>query len=613
MPHRLSLLIAAPLLTAAPLLAATPAMAATPRASSELTDSEGDRHPASHAFDGLLGTGWAEGEDGSGEGSWIELPFGRPVDVTSVSIWPGNLSQGQRSVREYGRPRTITITLFAVDGTEVTHEERLPDGRNERTGPQRVDIPIEATARRLRVTLDDVYEGGVFTHTFVAEIGVNFVDGANPKIVESLNAYQQSAAGQRAKEANHEEAAELFTAIQSAEFGDRDAMNELIDRAGDGPPYLRKQLRRVPYGFRVQALPPDESALTALQKLRDANAVPAFEMAALRSSGKQQQLYEIQAEYLDALGELMGGGDRNIPVWGQPGWEPGALRSHDEPINLEVDQWGELYVADLGNHRVMRFTPEGRHNKIWGAKPGISNVWFDGTRSYHVVGAEPGDKPGQFSNPIDVDLIPGKEGDGFVTLDATGQVQIFSEEGRPLRSWSVRSRHKVRPNVGGEGYVAYVGHRILVIWRNEVFVYNDQAEELETFKLDDGAPNGAEVLKNGKLALIFADELIQYSTDGFRHGTLMKASDLGPGIESWDVTLDEKRKLWAITDTGLLAKYKRPGKLDFMVDVSDIDLINPRLAVFDGIAYITDRDRILKVDALKLKKEKELAENEEES
>lgn len=589
------------------LLTLIPALAlAAPRASSELRDSEGQFHPARQAFDGLLSTGWAEGEDGSGEGSWVELPFARPTEVVSVSVWPGNLSQGRRSLAEYSRPRTITVTLFTTDGAEVTKEERLPDGRLERAGPQRIDIPIEGTARRLRVTIDDVYEGGVFNHTFIAEIAVNFADGDMHPSVAKVRSFQETRAGEIAKEKNHQEVIELFTAIKETEFGDRDKLREIMDRAGDGAPFLRRQLPKVPYGFKVQALPPDESALTALQKLQDANAIPAFEMAALRSVGQQQKLLELQTEFFYALAEMIGGGDRNIPVWGKPGWEPGALQAFGEPMNLEVDRWGDVYVADLGNHRIVRFTPEGRHNRIWGGETGIANVWFSGTRPYYVAGAMPGDKPGMFSNPVDLDLIPGKEGEGFVTLDATGRVQLFSEEGQPIKSWKVRSRREVRPNVGGEGYVRFSRGRIMVVWRNEIFVYSREGEELESFKLEDGPANGAEALKNGKLLLIFADKLIQYSADGFRHGTVMQATDVGPGIEDWAITLDDKNKLWAVTDTGWLVKYKRPGRIDFKVRVSEIDLIRPRLAVYDGIAYITDRGRILKIDALELKRKQEI-------
>lgn len=599
-------------LAALALLVSVPALAGTPRASSELRDEDGTRHRATAAFDGLLQTGWAEGEDGTGDGSWIELPFDRPTDVKTISIWPGNLSQGRRSLREYSRPRTVTVTLTRGRGEEdVTQEVRLQDGGLERVGPQRIDLemPVEG-ARSLRITVNDAYEGGVFLDTYIAEVAVNFDEGATPRVVERLQAYQESPAGERAKQKNYDEVVALFTKIKGEEFGDRDSLAEIIDRAGDGPPYLRDQLTRVPYGYRIQALPPDPVSIEALQKLKDANAIPAFEMATLRSAGKAQQKYELQTEYFYALQELIGGGDRNIPFWGKEGWEPGALQGFGEPIPVEVDQFGDLYIADVGNHRIQRFTPEGRHDRIWGGEPDIANLWFNGHRRYHVAGAAPGEKPGQFTNPVSIDMIPDKEADGFVVLDAKGRVQVFDWEGRPTIGWKVRSRDEIEPNVGGQGYVRYAKKKVIVVWGNEVFVYGPDSEELNTWKIEDGAPNGVEVLKNGKLLMIFGSELVQYSADGFRHGTVVDVEDVGPGVESWDVTVDEKFKLWAVTDTGMLAKFKKPGKIEYTLDVSDVDLIAPRLAVFDGIAYIIERNRILKVDALELKKKLELAEED---
>lgn len=597
------------------LFLSVPALAAMPRASSELTDSDNVRHGAALAFDGLLTTGWAEGDDGDGAGSWVELRLDQAVVVKTISIWPGNLKLGRRSLREFSRPRTVNVVLQPVRGEPIAQEVRLQDGGLERVGPQRVDIEFEGqeqSIKSVRVEIVDTYEGGVFRDMFITEIAVNFDAGTEPRIIARLKQYQDSPAGAKARKANREEVVELFTKVKSAEFGDRDSLGELMDRAGDGPPYLRRQLSRVPAGYRVQALPPDPDAIEALQKLEDANAIPAFEMAALRSAGKRQKRYELMTEYFYALQELIGGGDRNIPFWGKEGWEPGAFRSFGEPLALEADQYGDLYIADLGNHRLQRFTSQGRHDRLWGSEPAITNAWFQGKRRYYVSGAAPGEKPGQFHNPVAIDMIPGKDNDGFVVLDAKGRVQIFNEEGQPIIGWTVRSRDDITPNVGGEGYIKYVKNKIVVVWGNEIFVYGMDSEELDAWKTEDGVPNGAEVLKNGKLVLIFGEEAIMYSVDGYRHGTIMNAEEIGPGIEDWDITVDEDNKIWVITDTGYLAKYKKPGKMEYVLQVSDVDLIRPRLAVFDGIAYIMERDRILKVDALKLKKEKDLAEEEAE-
>ena len=229
-------------------------LAGSPKASSMLRDNDGVYHKASNAFDGLLQTGWSEGVDGMGDGSWLELPLDRPVEISSVSVWPGNLVQGSRSLREFSRPRTVTITLYLTDGSQVVEEKRLQDG--VQVGPKRVDIPIKGKARKVRVTINDSFEGGVFTDVFISEVAINFTKGGNPRIVEKLKAWQDSSTGKRAMARNKDEIVELYEAISSAEFCDSAALQKIMDRAGDGAPYLRDRVRRlVPAGYRVQALP----------------------------------------------------------------------------------------------------------------------------------------------------------------------------------------------------------------------------------------------------------------------------------------------------------------------------------------------------------------------
>jgi hypothetical protein len=96
------------------LIAAAPgsAWAGTATASSTMADAAG-KHTADLAFDGLLGTGWAEAELGVGGGSWLEVDLGAATTLESVSVWPGNLEKGERTFREYGRPKVIQVW---VDG-----------------------------------------------------------------------------------------------------------------------------------------------------------------------------------------------------------------------------------------------------------------------------------------------------------------------------------------------------------------------------------------------------------------------------------------------------------------------------------------------------------------
>ena len=155
-------------------------------------------------------------------------------------------------------------------------------------GPLRSDIAIEGTARSIRVDIKEVRAGGIFNDLFIAEMAVNFAQGDAPKSVERLSGWLASDKGVKALEENKAEVVALYDPGLKA-FTDTiytDAFKELMDRAGDGAPFLRKQvLTLAPAGFRVQALPPDEVAVEALLKIKDSNAIPAMERAALRSRG----------------------------------------------------------------------------------------------------------------------------------------------------------------------------------------------------------------------------------------------------------------------------------------------------------------------------------------
>lgn len=580
----------------------TPATAAAagPRASSELRDAEGVRHSAARAFDGLLKTGWAEGADGEGDGSWIELPFGRERQVASVSIWPGNLARGDRSIREHGRPRTVTISLLGGKGEPVTVTEHLADGAVE--GAARVDIPITGPARGVRVTVDVTYAGGIHSSMFIAEVAVNFAAGEVPPEVERLATWQESASGKRARDADQAEVRGLADAVMAAEFGDRDKLRELMDRAGDGPKYLRSAVvSRVPAGFRVQALPPDLFAVDALLEIKDSNAIPAVELASLRSKGVIARRLGERAEMFRAYQDLLGGGPGNVAAWGRSGFEKGALQSFREPLDIAVDNFGGVYVADVANHRVQRYAiGRGIVEQSWGLDPDITNVWFHKTRAYYASGSRPGTDPGAFTHPVSLAVFPDKKaGDSVYVLDAKARVTRIGPDGSISGTFELPITDPISPGFGGEGHIVALKKSIVVLWANEGFEYDLEANELQRFDLADGAATGAVPMKGGKFGLVHGNDLILYSTDGFRHGGVLGDS-LGEGFEWWAATVDERGKLWAVTDKGELIRYKSPGRVDFRVQMVDYSLYVPRLAVFDGIAFVTHEDRIIKVDALEL-------------
>lgn len=585
-------------LVLASLFLALPAWAGTPRASSELRDSDGNRYPVANAFDGLLSTAWAESEYGDGEGSWIELNLGTPTDIESISIWPGKLEGTNRSIRENGRPKKVTITLSGA-GEEVVVEKVLRDPGEH--GPLRVDIDVEGKARVVRIQVDEAYSGGIFADMYISEVAINFAKGPTPPVVQRMLAQLESPAGQKQLEANRTEVVSLYDKIKGSDFGDRDALFALMDRAADGAPFLRRQVASsVPAGYRIAALPPDDVAIEALLKIKDSNAIPAIERAALRTVGSESSRYQQYAGVFRAHQALVGGAAVVVSPWGQTGFAKGALQSLGEPLQIEVDNFGGVWVADTANNRVQRFGMTGLSEKVWcEGEPLITSDWFQSTRAQYAAACSPSDLPHGFRNPVDLTVIPGKHHDTVAVLDAGGKVTIIGAGDAIERHWKLPVTDPIISGVGGEGYIVHAKKKLVVIWGNQGFVFSLTGDELGRFSIADGVPSGAVALKNGKLGLIFGQELVLYGLDGFRHGGVLRGA-LGKGFESWDVTLDEDGKLWAVTDKGTLTKFKSPGKVDFTVQLDTFSLQVPRLDVYDGLAFITSRDAIRKVDALEL-------------
>ena len=189
---------------------------------------------------------------------------------------------------------------------------------------------------------------------------------------------------------------------------------------------------------------------------------------------------------------------------------------------------------------------------------------------------------------------------------------MFDSEGNGQIGWTVRVDDQVQPKVGGEGYLAYVPKkkRIVTVLGNDAVVFDLASEEVARWVIKDGTPNAVEVGSDSKIYMAFGNKVISYNVDGFRYGTVFDEKILGEGFEDVDLTTDEKGALWALTDTGWVFKFKKPGKLDWKVRVVDHELIHPRFAVYQGQVLITDRDRIVPVDALQVHTDEVAAEEE---
>lgn len=576
------------------LLTLLTANASTVRASSTHKDSE-HTYTASKAFDGTFRTSWAESKDGGTEGEWLEIDLGRTTQIDNVALWPGNLSKGSRTFREYSRPRTIELIIDGkTHGNAVVLEDKV----------HRKTVAVNKRGRKVRIRIIDAHDGIVFTDTHIAEVAVNFPAGPLSRYDKWL---QTSDAKRRHKQFIQKlEAA--YAKQKDTEFGDKDAFKYLFDAVAEGPPYAKARVpSMVPMGYRIQAAPTSAKAMKALRLLQDANAIPAFEMAALRSIGDVESEARQTAEMLAAYQDLLGNQHTNVPFWGETGWNLGAFRSFGEPLAMEMDALGNIYIADTGNNRVQRFTLNGRAERQWGPGADLSDAWFSGGRPWYASGAKSGTGIGEFSNPLDVALIPTKDGTGFAVLDAKNRVQVFDPEGRPVVSWTLTATKFARPGLGGDGYLVYLPKQkaLLAIVQNQARLHSLQSEELAAWTISDGAPRAVEVDTKDNVLMGFSTEVVRYHSDGFRHGTVVTQDQLGRGHEDFDMALDEKNKLWILTDAGTVIKFKKPGKVEFSVDAIMRPLKHPRIAVREGMVFYISDDRIEQADALQAKMDEE--------
>jgi hypothetical protein len=119
-----------------------------------------------------------------------------------------------------------------------------------------------------------------------------------------------------------------------------------------------------------------------------------------------------------------------VAKWGTPGSGPGQFRS---PHGIDVDASGTVYVADTGNHRVQKFTPDGVFLTEWGTQ---------------------GAGPGQFDRPsgVTADTL----GNVYV-VDAYSypfRVQKFTSDGAFLAQWQVEHQPSdVAVDLAGDVYV----------------------------------------------------------------------------------------------------------------------------------------------------------------
>ena len=102
-----------------------------------------------------------------------------------------------------------------------------------------------------------------------------------------------------------------------------------------------------------------------------------------------------------------------LDTYGTKG-EPHEGTPFNRPTDIAIASTGEMYVSDgYGNSRVHKFSADGELLYSWG---------------------EPGDGPGQFDVPHDVDVY--KDGRVFIADRQNHRIQIFDATGKFLEEWT---------------------------------------------------------------------------------------------------------------------------------------------------------------------------------
>ncbi|MBN2713735.1 MAG: hypothetical protein JXR97_15055 [Planctomycetes bacterium] len=132
--------------------------------------------------------------------------------------------------------------------------------------------------------------------------------------------------------------------------------------------------------------------------------------------------------------------------FGEEGIEPGKLYW---PCAITVARDGTIFTAEYGNRqdRIQKWSPEGKYISSWGTF---------------------GSKPGEFMRPMG--LAIDSKGEIFVADASNHRVQVFTQDGKCLRSWG-----------GGAGEVFNYPYDIAIDGNDKVYTVEYGGHRLQCF------------------------------------------------------------------------------------------------------------------------------------
>jgi tripartite motif-containing protein 71 len=183
--------------------------------------------------------------------------------------------------------------------------------------------------------------------------------------------------------------------------------------------------------YRVQKFDPDRRFLTAWGGERGKGEGQFYGVTDI-AVDSQGRVYVIDAGRGDLPEEapavqVFDAEGRFLTAWGEHGAEPGQLV---DPIGLDIDRDGNVWVADFGNHRVQQFSADGTFLAGWG---------------------EFGGQDGQFNNVTDVAVD--ERGRIWVSDWRNGRVQIFEPDGTFVAAWGDEGKFSERQMLGPNSLV----------------------------------------------------------------------------------------------------------------------------------------------------------------
>lgn len=128
-----------------------------------------------------------------------------------------------------------------------------------------------------------------------------------------------------------------------------------------------------------------------------------YKPAGVAISGERIYVSDLKGNKIHVLDKATG---KTLFEFGKAGKNPGELYY---PTNIVIGPDNNLYVTEIGNFRVQKFTLEGQPVRVYG---------------------EAGDKPGQFARPKGVAVD--RQGNIYTVDAAFENIQIFDQEGRLL-------------------------------------------------------------------------------------------------------------------------------------------------------------------------------------